>query len=138
MVTQFETLAPGDTLQRAMEHVLAGFQHDFPVVEADRVVGVLTRSDLMKALSEKGSEATVAAAMTRRFETAEASEMLQQAFQRLQACACPALPVLQDGKLVGVLTLDNIGEFLALQSALRSDRRAFAWLSSGAGRRRPG
>jgi hypothetical protein len=45
MVTQFETLAPGDTLQRAMEHVLAGFQHDFPVVEADRVVGVLTRSD---------------------------------------------------------------------------------------------
>ncbi len=55
-----------------------------------------------------------------RFETAEPSEMLEGAFQRLRACACPALPVLQGDRLVGVLTLDNVGELLAIQSALRA------------------
>lgn len=121
MVTRFETLAPTDTLQRAMDHVLAGFQHDFPVVQADRVVGVLTGAALMKALAEKGREVPVAAAMTPRFETATPSEMLEGAFQRLQASACPALPVLQNDTLVGVLTLENIGEFLAIQAALRGN-----------------
>jgi Zn-dependent protease/predicted transcriptional regulator len=123
MITQFEILAPTDTLQRAMDHVLAGFQHDFPVMEQDRVVGVLTRGDLMKGLSDKGREALVGAVMTTRFETADAAEMLEGAFQRLQASACPALPVLQADKLVGVLTLENVGEFLTIRSALRTDGR---------------
>ena len=121
MITRFETLVPGDTLQRAMDHVLAGFQHDFPVLEAGRVVGVLTRADLLRGLSEKGGDASVAAAMTPRFETVQSSEMLDGAFQRLQGSACPALPVLQGEQLVGVLTPDNVGEFLAIRSALHAD-----------------
>jgi Zn-dependent protease len=121
MITHFETLAPGDTLQRAMDHVLAGFQHDFPVMEGNRVVGVLTRADLMRGLTDKGGEALVAAVMTPGFETAQASEMLESAFQRLQTSTCPALPVLQGDKLVGVLTPDNVGEFLAIRSALRAN-----------------
>ena len=48
MITRFETLTPAETLQRALAHVLAGFQQDFPVVEAGRVVGVLTRANMMK------------------------------------------------------------------------------------------
>jgi CBS domain-containing protein len=48
MITRFETLAPTETLRRALAHVLASFQHDSPVVEAGRVVGILTRADLVK------------------------------------------------------------------------------------------
>jgi Zn-dependent protease len=123
MITRFETLGPADTLQRAMEHILAGFQHDFPVVEADRVVGVLTRGHLMKGLTELGRDAPVGAVMTAEFETAAPSEMLEGAFQRLQAAACPTLPVLQNDRLVGVLTPDNIGEFVMIQSAVRASGR---------------
>lgn len=120
MITRFETLAPTDTLQRALAHVLAGFQHDFPVVEAGRVVGVLTRADLMKRLTQTGADTPVAAAMTSRFDSAEPSEMLEGVVQRLQASGCPALPVVRDGELVGVLTMENVGEFLMAHSALRT------------------
>jgi CBS domain-containing protein len=82
MITRFETLAPTETLQRALAHVLAGFQHDFPVVEAGRVVGVLTRADLMKGLTRTGADTPVAAAMTSHFESAAPSEMLEGAVQR--------------------------------------------------------
>jgi Zn-dependent protease/CBS domain-containing protein len=119
MITHFETLTATDTLQRAFAHVLAGFQHDFPVVEAGRVVGVLTRANLMKGLTQKGAAAPVAAAMTSHFDSVEPAEMLEGAVQRLQASGCPALPVVRDGVLVGMLTMENVGEFLMIQSALR-------------------
>jgi Zn-dependent protease len=124
MITRFETLAPDDRLQRAMNHVLEGFQHDFPVLKGGRAVGVLTRAGLMKGLMEKGAEAPVAAAMTSSFETAGPSDMLEGAFQRLQASGCPTMLVLRDDKVVGVLTLDNIGEFVTIQSVLRTNGQA--------------
>jgi Zn-dependent protease/CBS domain-containing protein len=122
MITRFETLAPTDTLQRALAHVLAGFQHDFPVVEARRVVGVLTRADLMKGLTQAGADSPVATAMTSHFDCAAPSEMLEGAIQRLKASGCPALPVLRDGELIGVLTMENVGELLMVHSALRANK----------------
>lgn len=118
MITNFETLAPDDTLARAADHVLAGFQHDFPVVERGHVVGVLTRSDLLTALARRGEGSLVDGAMQRQFETAEPLELLEHAFARLQHGGCYTMPVLRDDQLVGMLTLENVGEFLMIQSAL--------------------
>jgi len=38
------------------------------------------------------------------------------------ASGCPALPVVHDGKLVGVLTTENVGEFVSLETALGNSR----------------
>ncbi len=119
MITEFRTLASDDSLSRAVEHVVTGFQHDFPVIEDGSVVGVLTRADLLTALPQRGSDARVDAVMHRQFETAHPSEMVEDVFARLQSDACHSLPVIQAGRLVGIVTLENVGELLALQSALR-------------------
>jgi len=124
MITEFNTVAPTDRLESAVQHILAGFQHDFPVVEDGRLVGVLTRGDLMKALAQKGPSATVREAMNEKFETADPSEMLESAFQRLQTCNCHSIPVVRNGSVVGMVTMDNVGEFIMIQSALRDARRA--------------
>jgi Zn-dependent protease len=118
-ISDFRSLSPGDSLQQALEHVLAGFQHDFPVVEQGRLVGVLTRGDLLTNLALKGAQARVEDAMNRQFQTADFSEMLEPALARLQNQKCLTLPVLRNGNLVGVLTMENIGEFLMIQAALR-------------------
>ena len=48
MMTDVRTLGPSDALGRAAELVLAGSQHDFPVVDGGgQVVGLLTRADLV-------------------------------------------------------------------------------------------
>jgi Zn-dependent protease len=46
MLTDFRTLSPQDALRRAVDLLLSGSQHDFPVLDGERVVGVLTRADL--------------------------------------------------------------------------------------------
>ena len=75
----------------------------------------------MKGLTQNGPNTPVAAAMTSHFDSATPSEMLERAVQRLQASGCPALPVMRDRELVGVLTMENVGEFLTVHSALRAN-----------------
>lgn len=122
MIRDVRTLLPSDPLSRAVNEVLGGFQQDFPVVDGDAVVGVLTRSDMVKALTQHGPEARVGDVMQRVFEVAEPSEELETALARLRACRCHTFPVVRDRQLVGVLTTENVGEFLMIQSALRRER----------------
>jgi hypothetical protein len=60
--------------------------------------------------------------MRKEFETADSYEMLEVAFGRLQTCECHTIPVTHDGVLVGLVTMDNVGEFFRIQSALGAGR----------------
>ena len=125
MITDVETLAPHDPLSRAVRFILDGFQQDFPVVEDGEVVGMLTRSALLRALSEKGEDAKVGDVMLSDFVKTSPSESADAALGRLRACGCHSMPVVADGRLLGVLTMDNVGEYVMVQAALRG-AKAFA------------
>lgn len=122
MIRDVRTLAPDDPLTRAVGEVLSGFQQDFPVVENGVVIGVLTRADLLRALAQRGPDARVSEVMERSFQVARPGEGLEEAFARLQSCRCHTLPVVHGRELVGVLTMDNVGEYLMIQSALQPER----------------
>jgi Zn-dependent protease len=122
MIREFRVLSVNDPLHQAVQHALAGFQQDFPVVDGGKVVGVLTRRRLLAGLTSGGENARVGDYMLKDFRTAFAWESTAEAFQRLQDCDCHAMPVLQDGQLVGVLTTDNLGEYVMIRAALRGDQ----------------
>ena len=120
MMTRFRALGENDTLDQAVEQLLAGAQQDFPVTTDDHVAGMLPRSELIAALQQRGREARVGDVMRRDFGTVEDTEMLERVFQRMQECSCQSLPVLRRGELVGMVTLENIGEFMMIQNAVRA------------------
>jgi Zn-dependent protease len=124
MLTEFRTLNPDDTLQTAIGHTLAGWQQDFPVVFGEHVLGVLTREDVLRTIAQQGSDVHVREAMKREFKAVDSHDMLERALVVLHDCKCRSLPVVHDGRLVGMLTTDNVGEFLMVQSALQRARRA--------------
>jgi Zn-dependent protease/CBS domain-containing protein len=119
MLTEFRALQPDDTLAQAVDHILAGFQHDFPVVFGEHVLGILTREDLVRTLAERGSDVHVRDAMRRDFQVVDSHDMLEHAIQVLRGCRCRSLPVVHDGHLLGMLDVENVGEFIMIQSALR-------------------
>ena len=47
------------------------------------------------------------------------AEMLEEAFAKLTDCQCHTLPVLRDGTLVGLVTMDNMGEYMRIQTAMK-------------------
>jgi CBS domain-containing protein len=86
-------------------------------------VGLLTRQDLLEALARRGPDSPVGDAMQRDFATIEANEMLDAAFRRLEGRSLRTLPVTRGGALVGLVTLDNVGDLLAIRSALARTRK---------------
>ncbi len=122
MVRDLQTLAPEDTLGVAARHVLAGFQQDFPVVRDGKLAGLLTRSDLLGALVKQGEAGQVGQVMQTALEVAHPTEMLDTVLARLQASGSHALPVTRGDAVVGLVTLENLAEYLTFRSALRKPR----------------
>jgi Zn-dependent protease/predicted transcriptional regulator len=122
MVTNFQTLHPADHLSKVIDYVVAGFQQDFPVTENGRLVGVLTHNDLATALAQHGAQGQVGDCMRRDFIITSPRDMLEPAFARLQDGGCHTSPVVENGRLVGLLTTDNVTEVLMIQEAMRAAR----------------
>jgi CBS domain-containing protein len=126
MITAVETLTPDDPIARPVRLILEGFQQDFPVVSGGKVEGMLTRAALLKALAETGEQTPVRTVMDRNFAQASPQEPADDVLTRLKACGCHSMPVIRDGQLLGVLTMDNVGEYVMVQAALRGSKAGVA------------
>lgn len=118
MLTDFRLLDPEDTLSEAVELTIAGYQKDFPVIRDGQVLGLLNQSDMVAALTKSGPTTPVSKVMQTEVKFADSHEMLEKVLARLEQFSLRTMPVTHDGQLVGLITLDNIGEFIMIQSAL--------------------
>ena len=123
MVTDFHSLNEGDPLSRAVDLLMSSAQHEFPVMSGSRVVGVLTRKGLIDGLKRLGESAPVSAVMDCGYESVDINSMLEEVSRKLQDRECHTLPVLQAGQVVGLVTMENIGEFMMVRSALQKSGR---------------
>lgn len=117
MMTKFRTLSPGDTLQTAVDELLAGAQQDFPVADAGGFRGLLRRRDLVEALRKQGPDAEIDAAIIPIEQVLTEDDALRGCVERMRQMDCQSLPVFRGDQLVGLLTLENVGEFIMIRSA---------------------
>lgn len=121
MLTDYKSLSPRDPLSRMAQLILAGTQHDFPVIDdSARVVGVVTRDDFLSALTQHGQNIAVSAVMKGSPPEVDSYEMVEMALMRIQESGFPTLPVTHAGQLVGIITAENITEYLMIRTALRT------------------
>jgi Zn-dependent protease/CBS domain-containing protein len=122
MITEFRAVSPEDPLSRSVELTLAGFQQDFPVMDGDRLVGILTHTNVLEGLAKHGRDATVKVAMQPNVVTAEPGELLQVAFERMQTANAQALVVVHGDQVIGLLTPRHVGEIVTMGRALSRSR----------------
>jgi Zn-dependent protease len=118
LITELRTLTPQEPLARASQLVIDGFQQDFPVLEDGRLVGMVGRADLVRGLTAHGGEGRVDTVMRRDFPRASVDESAEVALERLAAGKGNALPVLRGPWLAGLLTAENVMEFLMFRTAV--------------------
>ena len=122
------TLGPEDTLMKAVEVMRKQGIRRIPVVVADTLVGLLAEGDLKRAqpsaLSDSEEEfvrvmdgTQISRIMIQNPLTVTENVPLLDAAQTLHTTKFGALPVLRDGKLVGILTdTDLVGALVTLMS----------------------
>ncbi len=118
MLTDYKILNPSSTLGQAAELLLAGAQQDFPVMGEGQPDRLLTRSALMSALSQGGRDSLVIAASLQPLGQVEANDPLGPALIRLRDEREGCLEVIENGRPIGLLTAENIGELLMVRAAL--------------------
>jgi Zn-dependent protease/CBS domain-containing protein len=115
-----ETVTPYHTFGQVLDAVIHGYQEDFPVVDENgNLVGMITRNEIMAAAHSPERYAGVRDLMKTEFPTiSPEADLFTDGHRLLQECGLRAIPVVKAGNLVGMLTMDDVG-----QAALLRDLR---------------
>jgi Zn-dependent protease len=125
MITDFRTLQHGETIRDAGNLLLATSQHDFPVMHGDAVIGLLTRSALVRAMMAEGPEAYVSSAMAREYTQVSPDMPLTDALPLVSRTGACALVMDRDDRLMGMLTSENLSEFILLRQATLAQSKGY-------------
>ncbi|MEJ2747210.1 MAG: site-2 protease family protein [Anaerolineae bacterium] len=107
-------LSPYHNLQHVVDFMLAGGQSSFPVSQGELYVGFLTRGELEQALQARAPHTWVGDVMRRDVMPVSLSTDIYEVQQRLAAEKLDALPVVENGRCVGLITRNNIQELYRL------------------------
>ena len=119
MITKFQALGTSATVNDAADALIRTTQAEFPIVdESGRMLGVLTRVDMIKALKDRGPDIPVIDVMQIDIPTVPSRAKLDTALPLLTQKGRPVVGVTDaEGRLVGLLTLENLGEMMMVRSA---------------------
>jgi len=126
MAREFATLAPTDSVLRGLEMVYQTGQDDFPVMETDRLLGMVSRQEMLDAVNRHGAHTPVADVMDTNMPAVPPLAKVSRVQDELFNEGRGSLPVMQEGRLVGLLSPDNISRYILVQSSLKSARRRVA------------
>ncbi|HEY6849031.1 MAG TPA: CBS domain-containing protein [Terracidiphilus sp.] len=123
MLTDFATLSPSDTLADALVRCVHSLQEDFPVVRGPQLVGIVSRQRIVDALRNDGN-GYVQSVMSRAFQVARPEDTLGTTIRRLAAGHGLALiPVADSGKVVGIVSVQNLMSSMSLLAEQRRIER---------------
>ena len=101
------TVAPSDTLELAYERMKAGQFRHLPVMDEGKLIGILTDRDLRQCLGQLG-HTSVEAVMSALPFSVRPSTPVEQAARLLATNKMGSLPVVENGKLVGIITATDL------------------------------
>jgi Zn-dependent protease len=106
-----ETVTSYHTFGQVLDAVIHGYQEDFPVVdEAGNLAGMLTRREILAAAHSPDRFYYVRDLMKTKFPTLSPNaDLFGEGYRLLQESELRALPVVEGGKLVGMLIIEDIG-----------------------------
>jgi Zn-dependent protease/CBS domain-containing protein len=123
MLTDFATLSPADTLEHALEKAVHSLQDDFPVVRGGELVGVVSKQKILEAFRGDGN-GYVQPIMNKLFEAASRGDSLASGFHKITGRGLSLIPIVDSGRLVGIVTLQNLMHSMALLAETRKLQRA--------------
>lgn len=117
LMHQFTTLHAFEKINKAIATLLDGQEKEFLVEQDNKIIGYLTRDDIIRGLQEKGQEASVGHIAQKNILVLSPDMPLQEAYEKMSQQNLPICPVMENGQLLGVLDMENIVELVMLEKA---------------------
>ncbi len=122
MLTEFSTLSPSDTLSDALYKAIHSLQDEFPVVRGANLVGVVSKQSILAALRSEGN-GYVQSVMARNFQVAKPEDSLGLMIRRITGGRMALVPVAVNGRVVGIVTWQNLSNSMGLLAEHRRFER---------------
>ncbi|WP_028981974.1 site-2 protease family protein [Sporocytophaga myxococcoides] len=119
MMKHFITINPQTTIKEAADKLLEGWDHNFIITENSEIQGIIKRESLFSSLRSYNPLAPVKDIMKTTFRTFDEHDQISKIYHFVQEDPKGYFPVLNNGVLTGVINLDNLNEFVMIQSALK-------------------
>ena len=121
MATGLYTVSPEDPISSVKEIIDLHQVHHVPVVEEDRIVGIISKSDLfyfLRSVDKESQETYINDLRLKNYKTKElmvksvntlaSSDTIEKALEIFNKNQFHALPVVDNGILVGMITTHDI------------------------------
>jgi len=120
-----ETVSPYNNFGQVLDAVIHGYQTDFPVVEEDgRLVGMLTRSEIFAAVHSPDRYSSVRDLMRTDYPTITPdADLFADGNRLLQESGLRAIPVVKNDELVGMFTVEDVGQANLLRDLRQQQQR---------------
>jgi Zn-dependent protease len=113
MSRHFQTVFAQEPLEVVAQRALFTQQRSFPVIDGNRLVGMLDQQRVLTAMSAGEGRAIVSEVMRREFPLIDEADPLEAVYARMESAALPGLPVFSSGRLVGLLSLERVRQWFS-------------------------
>ena len=119
MMTNYSVFDPQDRLDKVGQTLLDGTESQFLVLQDDgTIAGVLARKSIVEAFQSTNKELSVGDIMDNEFVTVQADADLSELYRMAQRRKQLLFPVMEENRVVGVIDMENINEFVMIQANL--------------------
>ena len=119
MANHYLSLDKNATLSKVLELIFHSHQEDFPVMENGRMVGFVTRNNVIHGIHQHGVSAAVSSIMKRNVPILHVTDSLDRAQSVMQENGMKALPVIKAGGVIGVVTIEDISRVYSVMTQRR-------------------
>lgn len=118
MSSEVHTVSPEITLKQLTELIFSEKHRGYPVMENGLMVGIVTSEDVRKVPEAARESTLVGSVMTKKIFDIRPDEEATAALKKMSELGVRRLPVILDGKLVGILSREDLVRAMELCSPL--------------------
>jgi Zn-dependent protease/predicted transcriptional regulator len=118
LMKNFTVLNANEPISVAIDALLNGQDTRFLVEEDHQIKYVLTKTDIIKALSQQGKEVLIRQYSSPIIFFANPNLSVEELMETMIKHQFSIVPVEQNGKIIGVVDLENIKEFISIQQLM--------------------
>lgn len=117
------SLTPADTVSRVVDYILTSYQPDFAVLQGGRLLGVVTRSDVLRALATQPDDVYVAGIMERNVMQVPTDRRLSDVSEAMSEQGKRIAAVYEGDRYLGLVSREDIDEALAVVAFVQRQKR---------------